>query len=465
MSVPDVPAQLLPPGTKACIIGAGCSGLTAAKALSDRGLPYDQYEIGSDIGGNWRYNNDNGRSSAYRTLHIISSKWNMAFEDYPMPDDFPAYGHHRDVLQYFEDYADAFDLRSGITFNTQVKRVAPTDEGLWCVTLDDGSEHTYGAVLSCSGHHWNPRYPDFPGTFSGTTQHSHHYRTPEDLSDERVLIVGIGNSACDIAIDLCRLADKVTISTRSSAWILPKYLLGIPTDQWTSPMMERLPYWMRRPIFRLLVWMTVGNQERYGLRKPEHGLMEEHPTLNQELLSYIGHGRVQVKPNVERLEGEQVRFEDGSIETFDHIIYATGYAITHPFLPDHVFTAEDNRVTLYGNVVPPEQPGLYFIGLLQPLGAIMPLSEKQSKWVAALLNGEAMLPDADTMRRDIEARQAAIEARYTASPRHTIQCDFWTYVRRMEQVMRDGRKRARRHDIPRRSDLAGDSAEVHASMS
>ena len=453
--------QTLPPGEKVCIIGAGISGLTAAKALKERGIEYDQFELGSDLGGLWRFRNDNERSAAYRTLHINSSKYNMELEDFPMPDDFPVFGHHADVLQYFEDYADAFDLREGITFDTGVERVEPV-EGVdrssdgrprWRVTLDTGETRTYGAVLVASGHHWNPRWPDFPGTFDGEEIHSHEYREPSNYTDQRVMVVGIGNSACDIVVDLCRVAEHVTLSTRSSAWVLPKYILGQPLDQWTNPVMEHLPVAVRRMLFRLMVWLTVGDQEDYGLPKPDHKLMEEHPTISQELLSQIGHGRVEVRPNVDRLDGREVHFEDGTSGTYDAIIYATGYDIGFPFLQNKVFHVQNNHVRLYRYVVPPELPGLYFHGLIQPLGAIMPLVEKQGKWVAQLLSGEAALPSPPEMQETIDEALEAMQRRYTASPRHTIQVDFWDYVRQLDREMKEGKKRARSLNVPSRDAL------------
>lgn len=433
--------QPLRSGQRACIIGAGISGLTAAKALADRSIPYDQFELERDIGGMWRI--DHARSSAYETLHINTSKYNMELADFPMPEDFPVFGHHTDVLRYFEDYADAFDLREPITFNTKVERAVPTGDGQWDVTLGMGETHRYGAVLCATGHHWHPRYPDFPGTFEGETLHAHDYRDPLEFEKQRVCIVGIGNSACDIALDLSRIAERVTLSTRSGAWIIPKYLLGMPLDQWTSYYMELLPVGIRRLTLRLLTWLTVGNQTQYGVPTPKHKMMQEHPTVSQELLSAVGHRRVHVKPNIVRLDGKQVHFEDGSREPFDTVIYATGYNITFPFLPDEVFHVENNEVALYRFVVPPDLPNFYFLGLLQPLGALMPLSELQAKWVAGLLDGAYALPDPATMRRSIKQTRARMDRRYHDAPRHTIQCDFWTYIRTLEREMKQGRKRAR----------------------
>ena len=440
------PQQALREGQRTCIIGAGCTGITAAKALAERGILFDLFEKGSGLGGNWRYDNDNGMSSAYRTLHIITSKENMKFSDFPMPEDFPEYCHHTDVLRYFEAYAERYGITPQIQFKTEVLGVSPAKDfpGVWDVTFAvDGNApeiRRYGAVLIANGHHWDPRFPEFPGQFHGETIHSHHYKTADPFRYQRVLVVGIGNSACDIAIDLCRVAESVHLSTRSGAWVVPKYLLGIPTDQWTSPLMERLPFWLRRSLFRLLLYMTVGNQERYGLKKPKHKLLSAHPTLNQELLSYVGHGRVKIKPNIRELQGEQVEFEDRSKLPFDSIILATGYNIRFPFLKPEVFEVKDNKIELYRRVVDPKLSGIYFLGLMQPVGSIMPLSEVQGKWIAGLLSGEMALPDGATMRREMDRDRDAIMKRYVHVPRHTIQVDFWDYMATIEREMKRGRK-------------------------
>lgn len=425
-----------------CIIGAGSSGIVALKTLLQKGISAVCYEKGSGIGGNWRYGNDNGLSSAYRSLHIISSKWNMQYSDFPMDEHFPDYGHHSDVLRYFENYVDHFGLLPHIRFNSEVTDVMPLPDNRWRVTLSDGNHRDFSAVLVANGHHWAPRYPQFPGNFSGQTLHSHHYKTSEAFTGKRVLIVGIGNSACDIAIDLCRIA-RVVVSTRSSAYVVPKYLLGIPTDQWSGPLREKLPLWGRRLMFRTLIGLTVGNQERYGLPKPKHLLLQEHPTLNQEFLAYVGHGRVHVRPNIETLDGENVTFENAQREKFDVIIYATGYQVKFPFLKPELFSVIDNRVKLYQHVVDPKLPNLFFVGLLQPLGAIMPLAEIQSQWIAGLLTGEFRLPAVERMQHHIDKTLQKMKRRYKDSPRHTLQVDFWRYMQDIRREMKRGRKLAR----------------------
>jgi len=190
-------ATSLAPGARVCVIGAGSSGIAACQVLAARDIPFDCFEKGSEVGGNWRYMNDNGMSSAYRSLFINTSRRRMEYATYPMPDDYPDYPHHTQIARYFDDYVDRFGLRERIRFGTEVTRVEPVEGGSgaerWAVTTDDGRTLRYAAVLVANGHHWDPRWPDFPGNFHGETAHAHGYKTPDGYEDENVLVPGIGN--------------------------------------------------------------------------------------------------------------------------------------------------------------------------------------------------------------------------------------------------------------------------------
>lgn len=214
-----------------CIVGAGSSGLAMAKALKEANIAFECSEIDSDIGGMWRYENDNGLSSAYRSLHIDTSRANLGYSDFPIPERYPDFLSHFEVIRHLEAYADRFELRPYIRFNTRVEQVAPSGDGQWQVRLHDGQLRRYRAVLVANGHLWDPRWPDFPGHFSGAVTHSHQYRTAAPFAGKNVLVVGIGNSAVDIAVDVCKQAQSTLISTRRRAWIMPKYILGVPSDR------------------------------------------------------------------------------------------------------------------------------------------------------------------------------------------------------------------------------------------
>lgn len=431
---------------KVCVIGAGSSGLATMKALKEAGVPFDCFEIGSDIGGNWRYNNDNGRSAAYDSLHIDTSKERMAFSDFPMPDDYPAYPHHSQIFAYFQAYARHFDLYPHIIFGRRVCQVVPVAAGYSVSTeaVAGGQKQTeiYRALLVCNGHHWQPKLPHFPGQFDGEAIHSRRYRSPEQWAGQRVLVVGIGNSGVDIACDLTETAVQVFLSSRRGAHILPRYIMGRPTDTWVKPWVSYLPVKWQGFLLGKLVDLTRGNQEKFGIPKPDHALPAQHPTMSQELPKLVQNGRIRLKPNISQLNGRMVHFSDGSQEAIDAIIYATGYKISFPFFGTDFIDVRDNEIPLYRKVVHPEHKNLYFIGLIQPLGAIMPLAELQARWVADLLSGRAALPTKASMWQAIVQEQAALRRRYVYSTRHTIQVDFFPYKRQLEQEIEAGQARS-----------------------
>ncbi len=431
---------------KVCIIGAGSSGIAACQVLNARGVEFDCFEKGSEVGGNWRFENDNGMSSAYRSLHINTSRGLMAYKTYPMPEDYPDYPNHFQIARYFDDYVDHFGLRAKIRFRTEVKSVDPAGKE-WEVTVEgaDGERETnrYRAVIVANGHHWDPRWPEpaFPGAdeFEGEQIHVHHYREPETLRGKRVLVLGIGNSATDIAVEASRIAEKTFLAMRRGAYVIPKYLKGKPTDESASPILTRFPLAVQRFFIGRMLGLTAGDMTAYGLPKPDHKLLEAHPTVSAELLSRLGHGDVAVKPNLDGFAGGRtVRFVDGSEEEIDLVVYCTGYKISFPFFDPSVVSAADNRLPLYRRVASVEHPGLYFIGFIQPLGAIMPLAEAQSEWVADLLTGRAALPSTAEMREAISDEERKMKKRYIASKRHTIQVDFHPYLRELRRE----RKRA-----------------------
>jgi cation diffusion facilitator CzcD-associated flavoprotein CzcO len=450
----DGPAPVRSAGTRArvCVIGAGSSGIAACQVLAARGVPFDCFEKGSGVGGNWRYGNDNGMSAAYRSLFINTSRRRMSYSTFPMPEDYPDYPHHTQIARYFDAYVDHFGLRDQISFRTEVTAVEPTSDGDgWEVTTDDGSTRRYDAVLVANGHHWDPRWPDFPGEFAGEEIHAHAYDGPEGFEDRNVLVLGIGNSACDIACETSRVSRMTYLAMRRGAYVIPKYIGGKPTDELSTDFTTRLPFPVQRALSAFMLKQVQGDMEDYGLPKPDHKLMEAHPTVSAELLARIGHGRIKPKPNIERLEGDRVRFADGSVEAIDRIVYCTGYKITFPFLSQDVVSTKDNRVPLYRRVVHPDRPGLFFIGLLQPLGAIMPLAEAQAEWVADLLEGRASLPSRQEMRQVIEREDRRMAKRYVASKRHTIQVDFFPYLRTLRRERQRGRGRFLRGRLARRS--------------
>src|SRR4051794_26429280 len=274
----------MPAINKVCIVGAGSSGIAACQVLGARGIAYDCFEKGSQIGGNWRYENDNGMSSAYRSLHINTSRRGMAFKALPMPDHYPDYPNHFQMAAYFDEFADHFGLREEIRFRTDAVSGEPAG-GEWEVTVEgpDGERQTdrYRAVLVANGHHWDPRWPEpaFPGSeqFEGEQIHVHHYREADVLRGKRVLVLGIGNSATDVAVESSRIADATFLAMRRGAYILPKYMNGKPIDETVNDLTSRLPISVQRFVSMRMLGVAAGEMTDYGLPKPDHKLFEAHP--------------------------------------------------------------------------------------------------------------------------------------------------------------------------------------------
>jgi Flavin-binding monooxygenase-like len=439
----------MPAEPTVCVIGAGSSGIAVVKALADRELPFDCFEMSDRVGGNWAFRNPNRRSAAYRSLHINTSRDRMAYADLPMPHDYPDFPHHTLVARYFDQYVDHFGLRERITFNTEVTRAVRLAPRRWRVMLGSGEEREYGALVVASGHHWDPRWPDppIPGEFTGTVLHSHAYIDPGeplDMHGKRVVVVGMGNSAMDIACELCRsgIAERLYLSARRGAWVVPNYLFGRPLDRLglTHPL---VPWRVQSLAAGLLLRTLVGVPWRFGLPRPDHSPLAAHPTISQDLLVLLGRGDILPKPEIERLEGGTVRFADGSAVEVDVIVYCTGYKVSFPFFDPGFLKAPGNDLPLWRRLVRPSEDDLFFVGLLQPLGATMPLAEAQAGLIGELFVGRYALPPAGAMRAEMERERRRMFARYVTSERHTMQVDFDRYLHELVRERKAGEQRAR----------------------
>lgn len=430
---------------RVCIIGAGSSGITAAKVLHERGLAFDCFELSDRVGGNWVWGNSNGVSASYKSLHINTSRSRMEFSDFPMPETLPNFARHDQIAAYFDAYVDHFGFRDKITFSTGVEQVLPLPGGGFEVRLDSGETRFYGSVMVANGHHWDPRMPEpaFPGaeTFTGEQMHSHDYKDEQQLVGKRIVVLGMGNSAMDICTDASYHAAETYLSHRRGVHIIPKYVFGKPYDEIAGN--ERIPSWVRWPVARLLMRAATGPMSRYGLQEPDHKFAQAHPTMSSRVLDRLAHGAVVPKPTIQRFDGDDVVFADGSRVAADLVVYCTGYKISFPFFSrDFLDPGADNEVRLYKRMFHPTVPGLYFIGLVQPLGAIMPISERQSELAADHLQGRYALPEPEEMNAEIGRHRKAVAKRYVTSKRHTIQVDFDDYMRALRTERAAGARRA-----------------------
>jgi cation diffusion facilitator CzcD-associated flavoprotein CzcO len=437
----------------ACVIGAGSSGIAGAKALHERGIPFDCFEKSDRVGGNWVFGNRNGMSSAYRTLHINTSRERMEYSDFPMPKSFPDFPRHDQIAAYFDAYVDHFGFRDRIAFETGVRHARRDDDGVWEVELDTGETRRYDALLVANGHHWDPRWPEppFPGEFAGRQMHAHEYKDPEEFRDRRVVVLGMGNSAMDLAVDASYVARATYLAARRGAYVIPKYIAGKPIDQparhgAVSALLARpgVPLRVRQRVMERTVEAHVGRPEDYGLPAPDHRVFEAHPTVSGRILDRISHGAIEPRPNLAALEGDRVRFADGSTVEADVVVYCTGYRVSFPFFDPGFISAPGNDLPLFRRVFHPDVDNVFFLALLQPLGATMPLAELQGQWLADHLRGEYHLPPREEMLEDMRRERAAMFKRYVRSQRHTMQIDFDEYVHQVGRERRRGAARARR---------------------
>jgi dimethylaniline monooxygenase (N-oxide forming) len=426
------------------IIGAGSSGIAAAKALHERGIGFDCFETSDRVGGNWVFGNRNGMSAAYRDLHINTSRDRMEYSDFPMPKSYPDFPHHTHIAEYFDAYVDHFGFRDRICFETAIECAEQRADGTWQLTDSHGATHGYDMLVVANGHHWDKRWPEpaFPGsdTFEGIQMHAHDYRDNEFLAGKDVVVLGMGNSAMDIAVEASYVARSTQLSARRGAWIVPKYLFGKPLDQLST--LPNVPHWLSARVSELIIRLHAGRPERYGLPKPDHRFGSAHPTVSGRILDRITHGTIAPRPNIAELGSDWVRFTDGTRVHADVVIYCTGYRITFPFFDEGFVSAPDNRIELFRRVFMPRNPSLAFVGLLQPLGAIMPLAEAQGQWIAEYLHGEYHLPPPRAAEADIRRELKRMRKRYVASKRHTIQVDFDSYLHDLRRERRRGAERA-----------------------
>ena len=420
---------------KICIIGAGPSGITAAKNLLDENLDVTVFDYGNEVGGNWVFNEKEGHSSVFETTHIISSKTLSQYDDYPMPEDYPDYPSHKNLAEYFKNYAEHFNLYPHIQFQTLVKNCVITENKTWEITTErNGITNTqiFDALVVCNGHHWLPRMPRYEGNFAGEFIHSHAVKRFARFKDKKVLVIGGGNSACDVAVESSRIAQSVDLSWRRGYWITPKFMYGKPADI----VGEKLN-WVPKKIWQKLIaaslYLRNGKNTMYGLPNPEAAFGFHHPTINEDLFYTIRHGKIKPRPDIVRLENHQVYFNDGSVGEYDIIVACTGYIITHPFFDINFIDYSEGNVPLWLRMMHPTVENLYFIGLFQPLGCIWPGSELQAKIVARELSGKWSRPK--NIQKLINDELNHPDFDQIKTPRHTVTVDYHKFRKRLLQQL------------------------------
>jgi Flavin-binding monooxygenase-like len=417
-----------------CVIGAGPCGLTALKNLLQAGCRNVVcYEESGAIGGNWAFTDDPQRSSVHACSHSISSRRRSSFDDFPMPNDYPDFPSHRQMLAYFTDYARAFQLAPHIRLGSHVEQCALGGDGRWTVRVIVNGEtraEPFDSVLVCSGHHREAFVPEYPGRFTGKIVHSSAYKRPDPFRGQRVLVVGAGNSAADIAVDVARLASRAALSMRQGTYFIPKLMFGQPVDVVYAFWKRKLPRPLLQSALKLWLRLAVGKWQDYGLQTPADAPLEKPPTVNSSVLETLRRGLLVARRGIKRYDGQTVHFTDGTQEAFDAIIMATGFRTSFPFLPGRV--ADWDMATtprLYLKMMHPTIPSLFFIGLFQPIGCIWRLADYQARIAALQLSGRLQRPsDIDARIRHEVARP---QYRFDPSPRHAIEVDYHAFRREL----------------------------------
>jgi cation diffusion facilitator CzcD-associated flavoprotein CzcO len=413
---------------KIAVIGTGPSGITALKNLLDQGLDAVAFDRNEAVGGNWIYSEKESHSSVFETTHIISSKTLSQYEDFTF-DDFdpstPDYPSHDTLRRYFQAYAEKFNLLPHIQFGTLVTSCQRNPDGSWEVTTEKEGQtktETYTHLVVANGHHWKPRMPNYQGNFTGELLHSHNFKKAAPFAGKRVLVIGGGNSACDVAVEASRIAGSVDMSMRSPQWFVPKYLFGVPSDVLATRslwMPARLKQWS----LTLLLRLVQGSYRKIGLPENTKPVLSHHPTVNSDLLDIIRHGRIVPKPSIDSWEGKTVTFTDGSQAEYDIIVAATGFTITFPFFDRGFINFESaEKVPLYRKMMHADIPNLYFIGLFQPLGCIWPLADYQAKIACREILGQYTRPN--DIKTRIEHEIANPHYNFEGGTRHSTEVDY-----------------------------------------
>lgn len=438
---------------RVCVIGAGTSGLAMVKNLRQAGIKVDCLERESDLGGNWNIALRCSRVMA--STHLISSKKLTEYLDHPMPEDWPEFPSQRLVLDYLRSYADRFGLYESIEFGAGVRRVTrwegqgalSSNQG-WLVELESGELRHYGRLVIANGHNWDHSFPqwssrgsgrvDASASFEGVELHSGEYKSPSSIAGKRVLVVGGGNSGCDIAVECSQHAAVTRLSLRRGYHFLPKFYRGLPIDAVGEKLLHwRLPIGLRRVLARAIIYLVQGPRLGTGLPRPDHKLFETHPTINSQLIYQLRHGDLEVRPDVERLTTTGVRYIDGREEAFDAIIYATGYRLSFPFLDNAELNWQDGRPRLHLNVFHPERDDLFVIGMIQPDSGQWGLVDRQARLVTQyLLASEASTGAARSFSEQKRAGDSAGPIRYLDTPRHLLEVEHYSYGRRLDREWR-----------------------------
>ena len=367
-----------------CVIGAGAAGISALQQLRKDGHEVECFEKTDRVGGHWH--------TDYDALHLITSRNMTYLEGFPMPAEYPHFPRRDQVRRYLESYAEHHGHYDLIHFETEVRSVTPvptsgpTGSAGWRVITTRGDEGVFDGILVANGHLWAPKVPRVPGSFAGKTLHSGEYQNVSDVAGDRVLVVGGGNSGCDLAVDAAQHRFEVDIVIRDGRRFQPKMYFGVPRQE--VPFLAEFSPDEQDLIARLLARVSIGENHNYpGMPEPQSPTIAGGPaTVNDLLLYWVHHGRIGIRPGIDRFDGNTVHFADGTATDYDTILWATGFDVKLPFLDEDLITWRSGIPVRYaGGILPEGVEKLYFVGLIAPRGPQIPIYGEQTKLINKMI--------------------------------------------------------------------------------
>lgn len=421
-----------------CLIGAGACGLAVVKTFKERGIPFDCFEREAEVGGIW---NPDSPSHVYETICLNTSKSLSKYTDFGMPKGHPQFLNKHHAFDYVRSYARHFGLYDHITFNTEVEKVEK-DGDKWRVTVSgEDTPRVYDGVVVSNGHHWDPKFPDYPGEFTGEVLHAIQVKTRDQLQGRRVLMVGAGNTGCDLAADAAHMSRSVEHSMRRTYYFLPKFVFGRPLDKWLDrtqrwPVPRKVLRWM----YGLAIYFMVGPYERLGLPEPDHKILESFPNSASAYLDHLAHKRIVPRRDIARFEGKKVVFTDGEETEVDLVVFATGYHLSFPFMDKSYIANEDGSSPLFLNTVHRELDNLFACGLVQPAdGGFWQLADYQAQLIATFIVAREHAPEKAAWFRKVKAKATPSTdhgVTYLDTPRHKLEVQHYRYRTYIKKLLK-----------------------------
>lgn len=362
---PDMTTQPRP----TYVIGAGPGGLAVAAALRTRGVRAVVVEKSDAVGSSWRRH--------YDRLHLHTTRRLSALPGLAVPRRFGRWVARDDVVRYLEKYAEFHELElvTGVEV-TRIERAA--DDSGWTLHASGGRELAAGAVIVATGFNHTPRLPEWPGreAYGKELLHAADYRAAAPYADRDVLVVGVGNTGAEIAVDLAEGgAARVRLAVRTAPHIVRRSTAGWPAQR-TGILVRRLPVWLVDRLSALVARASVPDLSAYGLPRPATGLYSRVrqgaiPIQDVGLIDAVRSGRVEPVAAVDALDGDEVVLADGTRISPDVVIAATGYRRALEGLVGHLDVLDDRgRPRVHGGRTPAHAPDLYFTGFTNPISGM-----------------------------------------------------------------------------------------------